>query len=210
MLRMPSFSKVAPRRQPQQNRAAQRQACFLESAAVLFARKGYDAVTMTEVAKHAHASIGALYDYFPNKQSLGSALAAKYTEEGDAYWPERFEAMPASTAESIAQNLVDGILEFVRERPAYPLLLGIASQSPRTNAARKPLRAAIAGALQKMDGGLRSEAALLHGEIVIELLKALLALHSRLSLSDQKEAIVACFKSLLTQQLTVTPFSTLR
>ena len=207
MLRMPSLSRVAPRRKPQQIRATERQAHFLESAATLFARKGYEAVTMTEVAKHAHASIGALYDYFPNKQSLAVALATKYTEEGDVYWPERLEATTASTAEFMAQSLVDGILEFVRERPAYPLLLGIASQSPRTPAARQPLRAAIAGALRKMDGLLAPEAALFHAEVVIELLKALLSLYSRSTSSGQKENIIACFKGLLAQLLTEMPCS---
>jgi AcrR family transcriptional regulator len=40
----------------------------------LFAEKGYDAVTMTEVAARAGAPIGSLYQFFPSKETLADAL----------------------------------------------------------------------------------------------------------------------------------------
>ncbi len=87
--------------------------------------------------------------------------------------------MPASTADSLAQNLVDGMLEFARERPAYPLMLGYATQTPRTPAARQLLKAVIAGSLRKMDGLLTPEVALLHAGIEAEADRDALLLRTR-------------------------------
>jgi AcrR family transcriptional regulator len=41
-----------------------------DAAADLFARYGYDAVAMTQVAKAAGVSEQTLYNYFPTKESL--------------------------------------------------------------------------------------------------------------------------------------------
>ena len=82
--RVPSTSATPPRRAPQQARAAIRRAKFLEVAANLIGEIGFDALTMTAIAEHAGASIGTLYDYFPDKQALGMAIMAQYTGGGDS------------------------------------------------------------------------------------------------------------------------------
>ena len=47
-------------RAPQRERGKRRVAALREAAVTLFAEKGYDAVTMTEVAARAGAPIGSL------------------------------------------------------------------------------------------------------------------------------------------------------
>ena len=43
---------------------------LLESAAFLFLEKGYDAVSVNDICKHAGVSKGAFYHYFETKQTL--------------------------------------------------------------------------------------------------------------------------------------------
>ncbi|MDC0833377.1 TetR/AcrR family transcriptional regulator [Geitlerinema sp. CS-897] len=47
----------------------------------LFARKGYEAVTMREIATTAGVTTGTLYHYFPNKKSLFEQLVELLCEE---------------------------------------------------------------------------------------------------------------------------------
>ncbi|MHC5543980.1 TetR/AcrR family transcriptional regulator, partial [Singulisphaera rosea] len=55
-------------------------ASLLEAAISLFAEKGYDAVTMTEVAAKAGAPIGSLYQFFPGKEALADAVIERFGE----------------------------------------------------------------------------------------------------------------------------------
>jgi len=66
--------RVAPRQQ----RAERRLAGFLEMAAELFAEVGFEAATMQAIADRSGSSIGALYNYFPDKQSVATTLLATY------------------------------------------------------------------------------------------------------------------------------------
>ena len=51
-------------------RGRERVAALLAAAATVFAERGYEAATMTEVAARAGASIGSLYQFFPTKELL--------------------------------------------------------------------------------------------------------------------------------------------
>lgn len=51
-----------------------RRALILERCQELFARQGYGAVRMRQIAKETGISIGALYHYFPDKKSIGEQL----------------------------------------------------------------------------------------------------------------------------------------
>lgn len=47
---------------------------LLQVAAAVFARAGFDAASMREVAEEAGLSVGALYHYFPSKEALMEGL----------------------------------------------------------------------------------------------------------------------------------------
>lgn len=64
------------KKQPVQSRARATVEALLDTAARLLATEGYAAVSTNRVAELAGVSIGSLYEYFPNKQSLiAEALA---------------------------------------------------------------------------------------------------------------------------------------
>ena len=71
---MSSAVRVAP----QQDRSSRRLASFLDAAAELFVEVGYEAATMTAIAERSGSSIGALYNYFPDKQAIALTLANQY------------------------------------------------------------------------------------------------------------------------------------
>ncbi|NEX64866.1 TetR/AcrR family transcriptional regulator [Noviherbaspirillum galbum] len=65
------------RRAPQQDRARAKVELMLEAATRLIDRDGLDALTTNRIAELAGVSIGSLYQYFPDKQSLLAALARR-------------------------------------------------------------------------------------------------------------------------------------
>ncbi len=74
----PSAGKpLRPRRLPRQSRATATVEAILEAAACILETGGFDAYTTNAIAERAGASIGSLYQYFPNKAALTQALIAR-------------------------------------------------------------------------------------------------------------------------------------
>ena len=69
---------AVPRKMPTQRRSQMTVEVILEAAAHILATNGYEAFTTNRVAERAGVSIGSLYQYFPNKQSLLVALHARH------------------------------------------------------------------------------------------------------------------------------------
>lgn len=193
---MPSTVASPNRRQPKQARAAQRRAAFLDTAARLIGERGFDAVTMTAVAEQAGASIGTLYDYFPDKQALAQALAGKYVDEADEHWKNLLGGTIPRGSDELADLFVDGAMKFVRERPAYLPLFGSPFLTFRSPAARQHLRKAFTVAILRLTPELTREQALLKAQVVVELIKAMLTVCQQVA-PKFRDTINTEFKSLL-------------
>lgn len=114
---MPSTSSNPVRVAPQQERSTRRLAGFLDAAAELFVEIGYEAATMTAVAERSGSSIGALYNYFPDKQSIAFTLVNQYSQEVEAHWKPLMEQAEILTHAEFADRFIERITQFVRERP---------------------------------------------------------------------------------------------
>lgn len=68
------------RKQPKQSRALATVAAVLEATEQLIEKNGVAALTTNAVAVRAGVSIGSLYQYFPNKESLLSRLGERYLD----------------------------------------------------------------------------------------------------------------------------------
>ena len=75
---LPSLAAV--RTEPVQQRSSERITLLLDTAASLIDEKGIDGLTTSDVAARSHSSVGVVYRYFPNIQSLLRALAARNME----------------------------------------------------------------------------------------------------------------------------------
>jgi AcrR family transcriptional regulator len=65
---------LEPRKLPRQRRSAATVEAILEAAAHILERDGLPALTTNRVAERAGASIGSLYQYFPNREAILAAL----------------------------------------------------------------------------------------------------------------------------------------
>lgn len=62
--------KVGPRKAPKQERARLKVEQILKAAKSLLVSEGLEKLTTNHIAKAANMSVGSLYQYFPNKQSI--------------------------------------------------------------------------------------------------------------------------------------------
>src|SRR5258705_10136469 len=106
------------RRIPQQERGERRVAELLEAAAFELSEVGYDATTMKAIAKRAGASIGAVYQYFPNKEAVVSALRTQYANEMEGRWINLEEASAGLAIKERTDSFVDMMVSFMEEHPA--------------------------------------------------------------------------------------------
>ena len=113
--------KVAMRTEPIQQRSAERITRLLDAAASLIDDDGIDGVTTSAVAQRSESSVGVVYRYFPNIQSLLRALAARNMERYlDIVWKgvERSGPEPWSSFDST----LDAFVTMIRTEPGFRAL----------------------------------------------------------------------------------------
>lgn len=121
-------SYISSRRQtklPTQERGERRVADLLRAAQHLFATEGYAATTMSAIAALAGASVGSLYQFFPDKKSIGSALLLNYSDELGLQLEAWKDDLP-ETPRVFGRELIAVVFDYVSHRPACTVL----SQTP--------------------------------------------------------------------------------
>src|SRR5437764_15413442 len=78
-------------------RRAQTRARLLEAAARVYARRGFEAATLDEVAEEAGFTKGAVYDHFGSKEKLLLALLDEHLSAQIAEQIDLFDASKATT-----------------------------------------------------------------------------------------------------------------
>jgi AcrR family transcriptional regulator len=78
---MPRKRSVNPRKLPQQDRSRLTVEAILEATTHILTQEGYDKANTNRIAERAGISIGSLYQYFPNKESLMAALIEQHSDE---------------------------------------------------------------------------------------------------------------------------------
>ena len=72
------LKRLKARRRPTQQRAQQSVEALLDAARTLIERDGLDRMTTKSIAKAAGRSVGAVYEYFPNKKSILLELGTRW------------------------------------------------------------------------------------------------------------------------------------
>jgi len=113
--------KVVMRTEPIQQRSAERITLLLDAAAELIDESGIDGVTTSAVAKRSRSSVGVVYRYFPNIQSLLRALAARNMER---YLARVWEGVEASGPEpwSSFDSTLNSFVDMTRNEPGFRAL----------------------------------------------------------------------------------------
>jgi AcrR family transcriptional regulator len=118
--------KTSLRAIPRQARGQRRIDKLLEAAAKLFAKVGYEETSTNAIAREARTSIGSLYQFFPNKEAILDALAARYLKElravQDAMMGE--DAVQLSLPD-LYDRIIQSIAGFHASHPGFqPLFYG--------------------------------------------------------------------------------------
>ncbi|MBL8632382.1 MAG: TetR family transcriptional regulator [Myxococcales bacterium] len=77
---MKKKARINPRKLPTQERSKQLVDSLLSATANILVRRGYEGLTTNRVADEAGVSVGSLYQYFPNKESLVEALIRRWSD----------------------------------------------------------------------------------------------------------------------------------
>lgn len=112
-----SSTQLQPRKQPRQDRAGATRRRILDAAAHVFADFGYAAGTTNRIAERAGVSIGSLYQYFPNKDSILVELMTVHTEEGFALIQRHLTAGLPDSIEDTLRIFVRAAIDNHRDNP---------------------------------------------------------------------------------------------
>ena len=116
-----TITSLSVRAEPVQQRSAERITSLLDAAAELIDANGIDGLTTSDVATRSGSSVGVVYRYFPNIQSLLKALAARNL---DKFTTRLREILPEDASDSLgAMNAgIDAYLEMGRTEPGFRAL----------------------------------------------------------------------------------------
>ena len=107
-------TRATMRKRPMQARSRATVEAIVEAATHILGRGGWAKFTTNEVAEVAGASIGSLYQYFPNKLSLIEAIRQRHFDAVISVLERAYEA----PLESDVDCLVDGMLDVHSSNPS--------------------------------------------------------------------------------------------
>jgi AcrR family transcriptional regulator len=164
-------------KEPKRERGKQRVAALIDAGAELFAEKGYEATTMTEIASRAGAAIGSLYQFFPSKEALAEALFDRFAERWAASFAQVEARAPGRSARELADLFVDHKLRQQMDRDAaIALSTAVAGIVERRKPLGDALRGRIASILSAGNPALGQDDAAAAAIIVNQVMKMVPAL----------------------------------
>jgi AcrR family transcriptional regulator len=186
---------------PKRQRGRERVAILMEAAARVFAKKGYEAATMTEIAAEARSSIGSLYQFFPTKPVLAEALHLQRLEAMSATLSTLRAQASGASAASIGDAIFDQFSAFLADYPEFAVLAARRDiPKERKAQSRLALRSQIAALLAEANPPLPPKTLDVLAALVLELLKVVVAAMSD-PLLDERFALVAELRGMLRQRL---------
>jgi AcrR family transcriptional regulator len=132
---MATHRAVSPRKGARQDRSKKTVGVILQATARVLVQEGYEACTTNRVAAAAGVSIGSLYQYFPNKESLVVAVMERHLEELQAAMAERLLALAGADLPTAVREMIRALLETQQLKPRLHRVL--LEQVPRIGALRR-------------------------------------------------------------------------
>ncbi|EJN10305.1 TetR/AcrR family transcriptional regulator [Herbaspirillum sp. YR522] len=182
---MQSHKTEASRRVPKQERAEHRIRQMLATTEKLISKRGLEAVTMTEIAAVAGMSIGALYQYFPNKDAIASAMRTAYAQEMDRLWSGFLALHETLDLRAFSDGIVDLMTAFIAAHPAYLVLFSSDVKATRTDAQREGLRLRFAQAFMQRCPALAKDQAMHIASIAVAMVKSLVGAREQAAPADR-------------------------
>jgi AcrR family transcriptional regulator len=116
-------TKSAVRRQPQQRRARETVEAVLDAVVRVLKKHGVDGVTTNRIAEAAGVSIGSVYQYFPDKRAIFTALHDRHVEEISRIIESRLVEHASSSLEDFVRALVEALVDAHAADPEFHELM---------------------------------------------------------------------------------------
>lgn len=104
-------ANVPARRTPRQYRSQQTVEAVLAAVPLVLKRYGAGAMTTNRIAEVAGVSIGSIYQYFPDKRSVFSALHERHVAETRSILERHAAASGSSSFSAFAVGLVEDLVD---------------------------------------------------------------------------------------------------
>ena len=198
---MESQTELAPRRIPIQERGEKRVAGLLEAAAAIFAEVGFEAATMRDIAERAGASIGSLYQFFPNKEVVARAIKTRYCQELKEVWAKLVAVSAKTPTMRLVEQFLNVTIKAIEQHPAIIRLMDAPSSATSPAAdIKESVREQLVELFLARKPRLSPNKAHRYAEITVQMIRALLWLYSE-NEGSEREALVAEMKSALVDYL---------
>lgn len=190
-------------------RGEQRQQELLRAAAVVFGRVGYHEATTNAIAAEAGVSPATLYQFFPNKEGVASALAASYAR-GMAERERAIDPDGTLSFKEAVCELLDVCLDFNRRHPEFHTIVVDAPLSDGAREEKQALGQAfvdfIATRLRRESPAMTRAEATHHGQVALMIFRGILDEFTKASASGRlrleramRDAILRYLEPAVTQ-----------
>lgn len=119
----PLDARIRQRKRPVQERSKSTVESIGTATLQVLVRDGYRRLTTVRVAERAGVSVGTLYQYFPNKRSLVTALKVHYVRTLMERITAASRAACGKPLETAAREMIEALLAAKRENLALTLAL---------------------------------------------------------------------------------------
>ena len=104
-------AQISPRKAPRQSRSQATVTAILDATARILIEQGFAAASTNAVAERAGVSVGSLYQYFPNKEALVSALHARHGDQMMAVIRHALNKAMDATLSDALTGLIEATVE---------------------------------------------------------------------------------------------------
>jgi AcrR family transcriptional regulator len=127
--------KTSPRKQPRQKRSQETVDAILAATAQVLVRHGYEGANTNRIAEAAGVSVGSLYQYFPSKEALVTALIERHMESMWEIIREAATRVAEAPLEIAVREVIGAIFAAHEVQPKLSRVLR--EQVPRVGALRQ-------------------------------------------------------------------------
>lgn len=110
---------TSARRQPVQFRSSSTVQRIFDAASQLLIRMKLEEITTSRIAAEAGLSVGGLYRFFPDKQSIVDAIAIRRVEEFKADLEARIAESEAREPRAFLEFVIDAYIAFLDAHPDF-------------------------------------------------------------------------------------------
>ncbi len=143
---MPRKILTNPRKLPRQDRSKVTVEAILTATTHILTEEGYDKANTNRIAEVAGVSVGSLYQYFPNKESLIAVLAEHHAEEMVQLVESHLKNLSNAPIKEVLHELVKAVILAHAINPALHKVLN--EQVPRSDLMRQSAEAKMAAILR--------------------------------------------------------------